>query len=66
MEERFRSVTDLEAHRRQLTAAHDPNRTVVAVCAGTGCCAYGARRLAEAFREEIDKSNLEVELRVTG
>jgi NADH-quinone oxidoreductase subunit F len=66
MEEPFRSVTDLEAHRGQLAAARDPNRTVVAVCAGTGCCAYGARRLAEAFREEIDKSNLEVELRVTG
>jgi NADH-quinone oxidoreductase subunit F len=66
MEERFQSLTDLESYRRQLTAARDPNRKVVALCAGTGCRAYGARRLAQTFREEIEKSNLEVELRITG
>jgi NADH-quinone oxidoreductase subunit F len=66
METRFHSVADLEAYRRQLQAVRGPDRKIVSVCAGTGCRACGARGLAEVFREEIAKSNLEVELRVTG
>jgi len=68
MATRFESIADLAAHRSRLVAKRDPKQKVVAVCAGTGCCAYGARQLAEAFRAALAKRGLEkeVQLRVTG
>ncbi len=64
----FRSVAELDAHRQKLVAAMAGKRKVVSVCAGTGCCAYGAPRLAAAFKEAIASRKMDgqVRLRITG
>jgi NADH-quinone oxidoreductase subunit F len=56
----------LETLRARITTARDPQRKAVAVCAGTGCVAYGSVKLTEAFREAVKRLSLDVEVRPTG
>ncbi len=44
----------------------DPTKTRVMICSGTGCNAYGARQLIEAFRHEVESLGLSVEIKPTG
>ena len=60
------SRAELEQLRSELTARRDPDRKAIAVCAGTGCVAYGSIPLTEAFREAAKKQGMEVEVRATG
>ncbi len=64
----FKNVEALRAHQKKLQAARDPKRKVISVCAGTGCCAYGAPKLAEAFRAALAERKLagQVEVRNSG
>ena len=32
----------------------DPDNPCIAICAGTGCLAYGTQKLVDKFREEIE------------
>lgn len=59
---------DLLAWHARLNAERDPNKVIIAVCAGTGCLACGCAPVAEAFREAVRKDNLEheVEIKTTG
>jgi NADH-quinone oxidoreductase subunit F len=68
MTNRFDSTQALESYRKALVAKRDPKKPVVAVCAGTGCVAYGANKVIAAFREEIKTRKLEdkVEVRING
>ncbi len=61
------SPSDLEQYRDSLLRAIDPNRTCVRICM-TGCRAYGAEEIRDAFRSEVAKRGLEskVEIRETG
>ena len=65
---RLRSAAELEALRRSLREARDPERPVVALCAGSACHACGCRDVAAAVREELDRRGLgdSVHLRLTG
>ena len=65
---RLSSPEDLEGHRRRLLAARRPDRPCVAICAGTGCLAFGAREVIDAFRQELETQGLqaEVDTRATG
>jgi NADH-quinone oxidoreductase subunit F len=66
--EKLTSFAALESYRRQLVAARDPQRVMVAVCAGTGCKGCGADKVVAAFKEELAKDGLgqKVEFRATG
>ena len=55
---KLRSPKDLEHLRATLVAARDPDRTYVAICAGTGCLASGCKEVIAAFREEIERQGL--------
>jgi len=68
MTHRVASVQDLEALRDSIRADRDPNKTVLAICAGSGCLAYGCLNLVAAFRDEVSKRGLDdkVEVRATG
>ena len=61
------SPSDLEQYRDSLLRAIDPDRTCVRICM-TGCRAYGAEEIRDAFRSEVAKRGLEgkVEIRETG
>ncbi len=59
---------ELEAVRGEYIRKHDPDKTRICVCAGTGCKAQGADELVDALRESVDKNNLKdtVEVKATG
>lgn len=65
---RIKSATDLENVRQEMLAKKDPQKRHVAICAGTGCLALGARKVITTFKEELKKRGLEndVEIRETG
>jgi NADH-quinone oxidoreductase subunit F len=65
---RLKSPAELEELRHRILAGRDPNKTRIAICAGTGCLALGAGDVVATFREEIKKQGLEgeVDLRETG
>jgi len=65
---RLESAADLEQLREQVAARREAKQTWVAVCAGTGCRAYGAETVRETLESEIEKRGLEdkVGVRRTG
>ncbi|NMC69605.1 MAG: NADH-quinone oxidoreductase subunit NuoF [Myxococcales bacterium] len=66
MTRRITDAAHLERLRAELQAARDPARSAIAVCAGTGCVAYGSRKLAAAFRDAVTARRVDVEVRATG
>ncbi|MBW1971267.1 MAG: NADH-quinone oxidoreductase subunit NuoF [Deltaproteobacteria bacterium] len=65
---KFLSKQDLEEYRKKIINSRDPNKIIIALCGDTGCQAYGANKIADAFRKEIKAKNLQdrVELKITG
>jgi NADH-quinone oxidoreductase subunit F len=51
-----------------LIQRRDPNKPCIALCGGTGCLASGAREVADVFKEELKKQNVDgkVEFRESG
>jgi NADH:ubiquinone oxidoreductase subunit F (NADH-binding)/(2Fe-2S) ferredoxin/Pyruvate/2-oxoacid:ferredoxin oxidoreductase delta subunit len=68
MTRRLTSVQALENLRDSLLAGRDPQRPVIALCAGTGCQACGCGKVAAAFDNAIRDQGLQgkVELRLSG
>lgn len=62
------SVQQLAAYRKKVVAGKPADRRAIAVCAGTGCKAFGSFGLIDAFKEALKKHRLskKVELRATG
>lgn len=61
------STRDLEELRKEILSRRDPNnpqKPWIAICAGTGCLALGARKVVDAFRGELEKRGLEKEIEV--
>jgi NADH:ubiquinone oxidoreductase subunit F (NADH-binding)/(2Fe-2S) ferredoxin/NAD-dependent dihydropyrimidine dehydrogenase PreA subunit len=55
---RLETPADLEKLREQTIARRNAKETWLAVCAGTGCRAYGAETLAESLENEIEQRGL--------
>jgi NADH:ubiquinone oxidoreductase subunit F (NADH-binding)/(2Fe-2S) ferredoxin/NAD-dependent dihydropyrimidine dehydrogenase PreA subunit len=55
---RLKTPADLIKLREQIVAQRNAKETWLAVCAGTGCRAYGAETLAETLENEIEKRGL--------
>ena len=55
---RLEIPADLTKLREQIVAQRNAKETWLAVCAGTGCRAYGAEALAESLETEIEKRGL--------
>jgi len=68
LQKRLRSPSELESRRQSIVQKRDPNRLCITVCAGTGCRASGAEAVIEAFKDEIERREiqLDVELKETG
>ncbi len=68
LEKRLGSVAELENLRQSILRKRDPSRTCVSVCGGTGCLASGAEAVVDAFIDEIERRELQinVELKETG
>ena len=65
---RITSPEALKAYREELIKARPADQKTIAVCAGTGCNAYGSRKVVDAFRDELEKHGLteKIRLRPTG
>ena len=62
------NLTKLDEIRAKISQLREKQKTCITVCGGTGCHAYGCLEVAEAFKEEIGKQNLQdlVDVRTTG
>jgi NADH:ubiquinone oxidoreductase subunit F (NADH-binding)/(2Fe-2S) ferredoxin/NAD-dependent dihydropyrimidine dehydrogenase PreA subunit len=68
MSQRIQSPDDLARLRKDLQSQREPDKPCLAICAGTGCQAYGVNRIIEAFGEELEKHGLtdQVDILATG
>jgi NADH:ubiquinone oxidoreductase subunit F (NADH-binding)/(2Fe-2S) ferredoxin/NAD-dependent dihydropyrimidine dehydrogenase PreA subunit len=64
MSGRLTSAKALNDLRSQIKKQRDTNRTVITICAGTGCLACGCESVTEAFMSELKKDRLEHELEI--
>jgi len=55
---RIETPADLIKLKDQVVAERNAKKTWLAVCAGTGCRAYGAEALAESLESEIEKRGI--------
>jgi NADH-quinone oxidoreductase subunit F len=55
---RVETAADLEKLRERIVGQRKSRQTWLAVCAGTGCRAYGAEALAASLEEEIEKRGI--------
>jgi NADH-quinone oxidoreductase subunit F len=68
LEKRLNTISDLESLRASLIEERDPKKLRIALCGGTGCLASGAREVADAFKEELEKQKVDgqVDFRESG
>ena len=62
MSTRLTSPADLLRLRKEVLARRDPSKSIVTVCSGTGCQAYGSAKVSRAFLDEIKRQGLEAEV----
>jgi NADH-quinone oxidoreductase subunit F len=55
---KLKSLDELETLRKSVAGKRDPKKTVIAICNGTGCQAYGCKSVTTAFQEEVARQNL--------
>lgn len=67
-EESIMDTKKLEELKAEILNSREKDITTITVCGGTGCHAYGCLEVAEAFKQEIKKQDLQesVEVRITG
>ena len=63
---RITSAEHLSAVRSEIVGRRDPDRPAIAICAGTGCIAYGSNDLFAAFQDASTELGIEVDVRMTG
>ncbi len=65
---RLTSMEDLEKLRKKIIFQRNAKPVSVTICTGTGCRAYGAEKVADAFDQEIEKQGIghRVAVRRTG
>jgi NADH-quinone oxidoreductase subunit F len=58
----------LDRLRTEILESRKPQKRLITVCGGTGCHAYGCLNVAQGFRDEIQRQNLEdsVDVKTTG
>ncbi|MBN2468083.1 MAG: NADH-quinone oxidoreductase subunit NuoF [Deltaproteobacteria bacterium] len=56
---RIKSPQELEKLRKEIQAERDPNKSCIAICAGTGCLALGSDKIIAAFKKEIKKQGVD-------
>ncbi|MFH0888015.1 MAG: NADH-ubiquinone oxidoreductase-F iron-sulfur binding region domain-containing protein [Planctomycetota bacterium] len=55
--EKLKSIADLETIRKK-TLEKYADKTIITICSGTGCRAYGAQKVSDAFAQELEKQKL--------
>ena len=55
---KLNSAGELETLKKSILAKRDPNKTIITVCNGTGCQAYGSKNIVAAFQEQVASQGL--------
>ncbi|MCK4534657.1 MAG: NAD(P)H-dependent oxidoreductase subunit E, partial [Syntrophobacterales bacterium] len=65
---KIKSSEEFKALQEQIRNSRDPEKPCITICAGTGCIAYGAQKLVDRFKAEIEKEGLQkkIDIRSTG
>ena len=65
---KLNSKKDLEALQKELANRKHKDKSLVTICSGTGCHAYGCIKVAETFKAEIANQGIgdEVDIKTTG
>jgi len=63
---RLKSPKELDQYKQTLASGRDADTPCISVCAGTGCLAYGAAEVIDAFRSEIEKQGLTAKVNTKG
>jgi NADH:ubiquinone oxidoreductase subunit F (NADH-binding)/(2Fe-2S) ferredoxin/Pyruvate/2-oxoacid:ferredoxin oxidoreductase delta subunit len=65
---KIKSISDLESWRKQIVAKQKKYKTVISVCGGTGCQAYGCKRVRNQLAKTIRKNGdgQKIRLKLTG
>jgi len=65
---KIKSVSDLEKWREHILSKQKEDEVVVSVCGGTGCHAYGCKKVRDLFAKAIKKNDIDkkIRLRFTG
>ncbi|OGP74897.1 MAG: NADH dehydrogenase [Deltaproteobacteria bacterium RBG_16_49_23] len=65
---KIKSVSDLEKWRETILSKQSQDEVIVSVCGGTGCHAYGCKKVRDQFAKEIKKNGTgqKIRLRFTG
>ncbi|MGD8512818.1 MAG: NADH-quinone oxidoreductase subunit NuoF [Deltaproteobacteria bacterium] len=65
---KIRSQTELSAYVERIKAQRDPERTMISLCGGSGCGAYGTGRVKASLEQELSAQGLadKVEVKLTG
>jgi NADH-quinone oxidoreductase subunit F len=68
MTNKISAPSELNRLQEELRSRINPDQPVIALCSGTGCLAYGTRKLEAALRAEIENRGLgdRVLVRITG
>jgi NADH-quinone oxidoreductase subunit F len=61
-------TTELNKIREEISESRKKRKKCITICGGTGCHAYGCLKVAQAFKDEIEKQRLQdlVDVRTTG
>jgi NADH:ubiquinone oxidoreductase subunit F (NADH-binding)/(2Fe-2S) ferredoxin/NAD-dependent dihydropyrimidine dehydrogenase PreA subunit len=62
LEKKVESPQELEGLRQAIIEKRDPKRTCITVCGGTACRASGAEAVVDAFIDEIERRELQVQV----
>src|SRR4030043_1625715 len=65
---KIKSVSDLEKWKEYILSKQKQDKVVVSVCGGTGCHAYGCKKVRDEFAKIIRKNGdvQKIRLRFTG
>ena len=65
---KIKSVSDLKRWKEDIIKKQKQVKTIVSVCGGTGCHAYGCKKVRDQFSKAIKKKNMmnKIRLRFTG
>jgi len=61
---KIKSLSDLEKWKEDIIFKQNQYRMTVSVCGGTGCHAYGCKKVRNQFSRAIRENNLEQEIRL--
>jgi NADH:ubiquinone oxidoreductase subunit F (NADH-binding)/(2Fe-2S) ferredoxin/NAD-dependent dihydropyrimidine dehydrogenase PreA subunit len=62
LEKKVESAAELGKLRQSILDKRDPSRACISVCGGTACRASGAEAVVEAFLDEIERRELQVQV----